>query len=176
MKTIYHKFHSYEIYVPCGYRFHILITFSADRNDFSKVSHLKKVCTQGRDNDFSFHLRSLHQPRYMYCLRSTSVIFISYLRLASNHKNILLIHRLSLRSMVSSLPTCTFFLKENKNVSHQENMSVKCIPPQTPLLYRKTGVYVGITKFLIFAPKHRLWVLIRTTSARLFLRIPTILD
>ena len=42
---------------------------------------------------------------------------------------------------------------------HQENMSVKCVPPYTPLLYRKTGVCRGIPIFLIFAPKHRLWVL-----------------
>ena len=34
-------------------------------------------------------------------------------------------------------------------MSHQENMSVKCVPPQTPLLYRKTGVRRGIPIFLI---------------------------
>ena len=51
---------------------------------------------------------------------------------------------------------------------HQENMSVKCVPPQTPLLYSKTGVCRGIPIFLIFAPKHRLWVLVRTASARGF--------
>ena len=32
---------------------------------------------------------------------------------------------------------------------HQDNKSVKCIPPHTPLLYIKTGVYRGITIFLI---------------------------
>ena len=37
-------------------------------------------------------------------------------------------------------------------------MSVKYVPPQTPLLYSKTGVCRGIPIFLIFAPKHRLWV------------------
>ena len=37
-------------------------------------------------------------------------------------------------------------------------MSVKCVPPQTPLLYSKTGVCRGIPIFLIFAPKHRLRV------------------
>ena len=31
------------------------------------------------------------------------------------------------------------------------------IPPYTPLLYSKTGVCTGIP---IFAPKHRLWVLV----------------
>ena len=51
---------------------------------------------------------------------------------------------------------------------HQENMSVECLPPYTPLLYSKTGVCRGIPIFLIFAPKHRLWVLIRTASPRQF--------
>ena len=39
----------------------------------------------------------------------------------------------------------------------------------TPLLYSKTGVCRGIPIFLIFAPKHRLWVHVRTASA-----VPTI--
>ena len=47
---------------------------------------------------------------------------------------------------------------------HQENMSVQCIPPQTPLLCSKTGVCNGIPIFLNFAPKHRLWVLVRTAT------------
>ena len=47
---------------------------------------------------------------------------------------------------------------------HQENMSVQRIPPYTPLLYSKTGVCRGIPIFLIFAPKHGLWVLVRTAS------------
>ena len=37
-------------------------------------------------------------------------------------------------------------------------------PPYTPLLYSKIGVYRGIHNFLIFALKHRLWVLVRTAS------------
>ena len=49
---------------------------------------------------------------------------------------------------------------------HQENMSGKCIPPQTPLLYRKTWACRGIPTFLIFDPKHTLWVLIRTSARR----------
>ena len=51
---------------------------------------------------------------------------------------------------------------------HQENMCMKCIPPRIPLLYNKTGVYRGISIFLIFGQKHRLWVLVRTTLARQF--------
>ena len=39
-------------------------------------------------------------------------------------------------------------------------------PPYTPLLYSKNGVYRGIRIFHIFALKHRLWVLVRTTSLR----------
>ena len=40
--------------------------------------------------------------------------------------------------------------------------------PSYPTLYSKTGVYRGIHIFLIFDPKHRLWVLVRTASARRF--------
>ena len=47
-------------------------------------------------------------------------------------------------------------------------MSVCFIPPYTPLLYRKTGVYRGIHYFLIFALKHRLWVLVRTASFTIY--------
>ena len=35
-----------------------------------------------------------------------------------------------------------FFNSQNDN--HHDNMSVQCIPPYTPLLYSKTGVYRGI--------------------------------
>ena len=49
-----------------------------------------------------------------------------------------------------------------------DNMSVYCRPPYTPLLYSKTGVYWGIKFFLVFALKHRLWVLVRTASMRRF--------
>ena len=52
--------------------------------------------------------------------------------------------------------------------SHQDNMSVCFIPPYTPLLYNKTGVYRDIHYFLIFALKHILWVLVRTASMRRF--------
>ena len=39
---------------------------------------------------------------------------------------------------------------------HQDNMSVQFIPPCTPLLYSKSGVYRGIHNFIIFVLKHRL--------------------
>ena len=51
---------------------------------------------------------------------------------------------------------------------HHDNMSVCFIPHYTPLLYSKTGVYRGIHYFLIFALKHRLWVLVRIASLRRF--------
>ena len=46
---------------------------------------------------------------------------------------------------------------------HQENISVKYIPPYTPLLYRN-GVCRGIPNFQIVDSKHTLWVLIRNIS------------
>ena len=57
---------------------------------------------------------------------------------------------------------------------HRDNLSVCFIPQYTPLLYSKTGVYRGIHFFLIFALKHRLWVLVRTASLRRFQCLPTI--
>ena len=41
---------------------------------------------------------------------------------------------------------------------HQENMSMKKIPPQTPISYSKTLGYRDIPIFLIFDPKYILWV------------------
>ena len=37
-------------------------------------------------------------------------------------------------------------------------MPLNCIPPYTPLLYSKTGVCRGIPIFVIFDPKHGLWL------------------
>ena len=48
------------------------------------------------------------------------------------------------------------------------------IYPLYPLLYSKTGIRRCIPIFLIFALKHRLWVLVRTASTRRFYRVPTI--
>ena len=59
---------------------------------------------------------------------------------------------------------------------HQENKSMKSIPLEPHFYTVKLGVYMGmgIPIFLIFAPKHRLWVLVRTASARQSEREPTI--
>ena len=45
---------------------------------------------------------------------------------------------------------------------HQESMSVQCIPLIPHFYMAKLGFGGGIPGFLIFGPKHRLWVLIRT--------------
>ena len=47
--------------------------------------------------------------------------------------------------------TLLFAAYRDSMIHHQDNMSVCFIPPQTPLLYSKTGVYKGIHYFLIFA-------------------------
>ena len=36
---------------------------------------------------------------------------------------------------------------------HHENMPIEFWPPQTPLLYSKTGVYMGYTFFSYFCSK-----------------------
>ena len=70
--------------------------------------------------------------------------------------------------LVMSLEAMKWLCKRNpssnKRARQHANMSVKCTPPYTPLLYSKTGVYRGIHHFLIFALKHKLWVLVRTAS------------
>ena len=57
---------------------------------------------------------------------------------------------------------------------HQENMSIKSIPLEPHFYIVKLGVYMGVPIFLIFAPKHRLCVFVRTPSARQSEREPTI--
>ena len=52
--------------------------------------------------------------------------------------------------------------------SLQDNKPVQVTPPYTPPLYSKTGVYRVILVFLIFALKHRPWILVRTASVRRF--------
>ena len=42
------------------------------------------------------------------------------------------------------------------------------LTPLKPILYSKTGVYRGIHYFSYFCSKHRLWVFVRTASARRF--------
>ena len=45
--------------------------------------------------------------------------------------------------------------------------------PHTPLLNSKTGVCRAIPFFLIFDPKHTVWVLVRTALLRQCLHVPT---
>ena len=53
-------------------------------------------------------------------------------------------------------------------------MSIKSIPLEPHFYIVKLGVYMGVPIFHIFAPKHRLCVLVRTASARRSEREPTI--
>ena len=53
-------------------------------------------------------------------------------------------------------------------------MSIKCIPPLTPLLCIEKLGFAGVYRnFLNFDSKHILWVLARTASVRRFKRVPT---
>ena len=45
---------------------------------------------------------------------------------------------------------------------------MKIIPLRSPLLYSKTGVCRGITIFLIFVPKHRLWILVSRGGSNVY--------
>ena len=58
----------------------------------------------------------------------------------------------------------SFLQVKKSQYIHQENMSMYYIPPYTPPLYSKTGVYRGIPIFHIFDPKHSLWALVRIAS------------
>ena len=51
-----------------------------------------------------------------------------------------------------------------KEFNLKTNIMITCPCNVHPLLYSKTGVYRGIHYFLIFALKHRLWVLAKTAS------------
>ena len=50
--------------------------------------------------------------------------------------------------------TLTCLSSVQHSVKHQENMSMRSISPNSPLLYSKTGVCRDIPIFLIFDPKH----------------------
>ena len=53
-------------------------------------------------------------------------------------------------------PTCAKI-----RADRHDNTPMQFIPSSTQLLYSKTWVYRSIHFFLIFALKHRLWVLVR---------------
>ena len=54
-----------------------------------------------------------------------------------------------------SLSVRTFDLC-NRQLCHQDNMSVWFIPPYAPLVYSKTGVYMGIHCFSYFCSKTKI--------------------
>ena len=58
--------------------------------------------------------------------------------------------------------------KETIHVSSGKHVLEMYTPVNPTFIWKKTGVCGGIPIFLIFAPKHRLWVLVRTASARRF--------
>ena len=60
-----------------------------------------------------------------------------------------------------SLCTCAFAVR---CLLIRYIIRITCLCDLYPLLYSKTGVYMGIHYFLIFSLKHRLWVLVRTAS------------
>ena len=62
------------------------------------------------------------------------------------------------------LAFCNKLLFQNIKIIDHNNRSVYCIPPYTPLLYSKNGVYRGKHIFLIFTLKHRLCVLVSFAS------------
>ena len=59
-----------------------------------------------------------------------------------------------------------------KELLHGHCITIRCLCNVYPLIphfyIAKTGVCRGLPIFLIFAPKHRLLVLVRTASARRF--------
>ena len=68
-----------------------------------------------------------------------------------------LLNDLSKRYTMAVFAFCLTSLAMFSISTQYENMSMKCILPQTPLLYMysKTVVCKGIPIFFIFAPKHR---------------------
>ena len=67
--------------------------------------------------------------------------------------------------MVSYDVVAQLVASENLQIQiiHHQDVRVTYFP-YTPLLWSKTGVCKGIPVFLIFSPKHRLWVLVRNAS------------
>ena len=68
------------------------------------------------------------------------------------------------RPLLISLPS---LLSVNWNRFTSRKLAYIILTPYTPLLL-KTGIYRGIHYFSYFCSKHRLWVLVRTTSMRRF--------
>ena len=77
--------------------------------------------------------------------------------------HLLLAVKILLLPIIEKTDQCATSVPQN-----QENMSVQCIPPCTPILYSKTGVRRGIPIFLIFVPKHRMWILVRRGGSNVY--------
>ena len=112
--------------------------------------------------------------RKLYCMRAC--VYLQCLLLEFHMSRAVIRQSVSLKFIISSLVSSRIYRTnnsfnycfDNQFLFHQENISMQYIPPHTPLLYSKTGVCRGIPIFLIFALKHRLWVLVRTASGRRF--------
>ena len=60
----------------------------------------------------------------------------------------------------------SFLFFGNKGTMHIMITSPCNVYPLTPQFYLVKMGFTGVNFFLIFAPKHRLWVLVRTASLR----------
>ena len=104
---------------------------------------------------------------YVLCKMSISGLTVIHRQLLKRHSKL---HYATLQSYI-------IFETEQKSISYENNLHCIMITSRnqlrvmkTPLhpTFSKTGVYRGMHYFLIFALKHRLWVLVRTTSLRRF--------
>ena len=100
--------------------------------------------------------------------KQITLIFLLYLSICTNQ--FILLTLVFVFVCLDSLVVYSVFPRKLTGTTtlHQDNMSVCLIPPYTPLLYSKTGVYRVIHYFHSFALKHILWVLVRTASMRRF--------
>ena len=60
------------------------------------------------------------------------------------------IHKFKQAHIKKTQVTGYLFYKAQLRNFHWENMSVKCVPPHTPLLCSKTGVCMGVPIFFLF--------------------------
>ena len=123
------------------------VTFAQNKSTFARPKNFKTlVFIMPKDST-----KQLYKGNFWYFL-TTKIHFL----MAFLHLELLLSLNLYL------------FLKSQNTLSIK--ITSPCINehPYTPLLYSKTRVYRGIHYFLIFALKHRLWILVRTASLRRF--------
>ena len=117
------------------------------------------------ENRGADHLRGNHEHVEHLCFRYTySTLPRYFLKPKFPASNYLM----SLYSPVCVGPGRSPICTGSNDILHQENMPVPVYPIKHHFYIVKLGYAVGIPIFVIFAPKHRLWVLVRTASARRF--------